>query len=578
MSHSESPKASDQAVPAPLIAKWNLSTGEDTVASYPFACSLDLPRLNTIFANFQQALGVTIALIDLQGKVLASSEWQHACLNFHRQQPGTLHNCLQSDTVLANQLLQQQQQAVYRCHNGLTDCAAPIRINGRHLANVFIGQFFQEPPDLAYFRQQAAENDFDQADYLDAIARIPIIPAQKVKPMLDLISTMAEQIAELSYNHSQSQQLLERVEQEVKRRTLELQMQNQILSLISQSAPLPYILEQLVLQIEQQYPGLICSVLLLDEKTGRLQHGAAPSLPEAYNRAVDGLKLGPMAGSCGAAAHSGEILIAEDLYTHPNWQAYRELVDLASIRSCWSIPIKDAGQRVLGTFGIYQRQPAKPDQTFTEKMQVFSNLAELAISRFNSAEKIRHMAFYDELTGLANRRLLDERLQQALASSRRSNRFGALLFLDLDNFKPVNDVYGHKTGDALLTAFASRLQQLVRQTDTVARLGGDEFIMLLVDLEPDATMARQQVELLLEKIRRALAQPFMLETPEQPVFNCHCSIGLSLYHGATDTADELLKRADQAMYQAKQLAGTQVCWSNDVNIAAPALATTPFTP
>lgn len=211
-------------------------------------------------------------------------------------------------------------------------------------------------------------------------------------------------------------------------------------------------------------------------------------------------------------------------------------------------------------------------------MQVFSNLAELAISRFNSAEKIRHMAFYDELTGLANRRLLNERLQQALATSRRSNRFGALLFLDLDNFKPVNDVYGHKTGDALLTAFASRLQQLVRQTDTVARLGGDEFIILLVELEPDAASARQQVEQLLEKVCRALAKPFMLDTPEQLVFNCHCSIGLSLYHGATDTADELLKRADQAMYQAKQLTGTQVCWSNDVNIAAPALATTPFTP
>lgn len=532
------------------------------MASHPFACSLDLPRLNTIFANFQQALGVTIALIDLQGKVLASSEWQHACLNFHRQQPSTLHNCLQSDAVLANQLLQQQQQAVYRCHNGLTDCAAPIRINGRHLANVFIGQFFQEPPDLASFRQQAAENDFDQADYLDAIARIPIIPAQKVKPMLDLISTMAEQIAELSYNHSQSQQLLERVEQEVKRRTLELQMQNQILSLISQSAPLPYILEQLVLQIEQQYPGLICSVLLLDEKTGRLQHGAAPSLPEAYNRAVDGLKLGPMAGSCGAAAHSGEILIAEDLYTHPNWQAYRELVDLASIRSCWSIPIKDAGQRVLGTFGIYQRQPAKPDQTFTEKMRVFSNLAELAISRFNAAEKIRHMAFYDQLTGLANRRLLDERIQQALALSKRSKRYGALMFLDLNNFKPVNDVYGHKTGDMLLKAFAIRLQSLVRQTDTVARLGGDEFIILLPELQTDLKQAREQTQQMAEKITEQLNLPFTLTDQSNTSYQCTCSIGMVLFHGELDFAEEILLRADNAMYQAKQQSGQQLCWYN----------------
>jgi diguanylate cyclase (GGDEF)-like protein len=576
MSHSDFPKASTQAVSLPLTATWNLDPGMDTEPEDPFACALDLPRLNTIIANLQQAIGVTITLIDLQGKVLASSLWQVNCPNFHRQQAGTLPDYLQNETALDDRLL-QQQQAIYRSPNGLTEGAAPIRINDHHLATVFVGPFFQEEPDPADFRLQANENALDPTDEPDALANIPVIPAQKVKPMLDLVSGLVEQIAELSYDNSQRQQRLEQLDLEFKRRTLELQMQNQILSLISQSAPLPFILEQMVRQIEQQYPGLICSVLLLDEKSGSLRHGAAPSLPEAYNQAVDGLKLGPMAGSCGAAAHSGAILIAEDLYTHPNWQAFRDLVDLAGVRSCWSVPIKDSSNKVLGTFGIYQRQPAKPDQSFSQNMQAFSNLAELAISRFNSAEQIRRMAFYDELTGLANRRLLDERLQQALAASRRSNRFGALLFLDLDNFKQVNDIYGHKTGDALLTAFASRLQQLVRQTDTVARLGGDEFVLLLVDLESDQQAAKQQVQQLLEKICRELSQPFVLDTPDQPIFHCQSSIGLLLYHGATDDADDLLKRADQAMYQAKQLTGTQVCWSDEINSTAPEHSAMPFT-
>lgn len=561
MANAEYTGGADSPITDPLIIKWNLSLpGQPEVSGLSLEKTLDLHRLHTVFQNFQLALGVTIALIDLQGKVLASSNWQQACLQFHRQQPGTLKGCLQSDTQLATQLLNEQKQAIYRCHNGLTDCAAPVRVNGRYLANIFIGQFFQEAPDLTYFRQQAKANQFDEDSYLAAIMQLPVIPADKIPPMLALISSMAEQISELSYNQYLSQQLLDQVEQQVKRRTLELQMQNQILSMISQGDPLQQVLQELVLQIEQQYPQLLCSILLLDQQSGVLRHGAAPSLPEAYNQAVDGLKPGPFAGSCGAAAYNGEILIAEDLLTHPNWQQFQDLIALADVRSCWSIPIKTAHGRVLGTFGIYQRQVARPDAEFTQKMQAFSNLAELAISRSLLAEKIRRMAFYDELTGLANRRLLDERMQQALALSKRSNRYGALMFLDLNNFKPVNDLYGHKTGDLLLRAFAIRLQSLVRQTDTVARLGGDEFIVLLPELLADFAQAREQAQQLAEKITEQLTLPFTLTAQSNTCYQCSCSIGMVLFHGEQDFAEEILRRADNAMYQAKQQSGQQLCW------------------
>lgn len=545
----------------PLIVKWNLSlSGQSDKSDISLEKTLDLNRLHNIFFNFRQALGVTISLINLQGRILVSSEWQHVCLHFHRQHPGTLHNCLQSDTQLATKMLAEQKQAIYRCHNGLTDCAAPVRVNGHYLANIFIGQFFQEPPDLSYFRQQATANQFDEDSYLAAIMQLPIIPADKIQPMLALISSMAEQISELSYSQFMSQQMLEHVEQKVKRRTLELQMQNQILSMISQGEPLNQVLQELVLQIERQYPQLICSILLLDQQSGTLRHGAAPSLPAAYNQAVDGLIPGPFTGSCGAAAFHGEMLIAEDLLTHPNWQDYQQFIALANVRSCWSIPIKNADGRVLGTFGIYQRQVAKPDATFTQKMQTFSNLAELAISRSLLAEKIRRMAFYDELTGLANRRLLDERLQQILAVNKRNHRVSALMFLDLDNFKPINDLYGHKTGDEVLKAFAVRLQSLVRQTDTVARLGGDEFIILLPELQPRDTDAKALVQQLAEKITLQLKVPFTLSEHHNRQYQCNCSIGMVLFSGEQDFPDEILRQADQAMYRAKQQNGHHLCW------------------
>lgn len=177
---------------------------------------------------------------------------------------------------------------------------------------------------------------------------------------------------------------------------------------------------------------------------------------------------------------------------------------------------------------------------------------------------IRQMAFYDVLTRLPNRRLLNDRLQQALAVSARSGHYGALMFLDLDNFKPLNDLHGHDMGDLLLSEVARRISACVRRTDTVARLGGDEFVVVLSELEGDRSSAMQQARQVAEKIRTELAGPYRLqmqstsgETKAVEHF-CTSSIGLLLFRGQATGADELLKQADTAMYHAKQAGRNQV--------------------
>ena len=177
---------------------------------------------------------------------------------------------------------------------------------------------------------------------------------------------------------------------------------------------------------------------------------------------------------------------------------------------------------------------------------------------------IRQMAFYDMLTRLPNRRLLNDRLQQALAASARSGRHGALMFLDLDNFKPLNDRHGHDMGDLLLAEVARRITACVRRTDTVARLGGDEFVVVLSELEGDRSAAGQQALLVAEKVRAALAAPYLLqmrlpsgETREVEHF-CTSSIGLLLFRDQETGADELLKQADAAMYRAKEAGRNRV--------------------
>ncbi|EYC49843.1 diguanylate cyclase [Hylemonella gracilis str. Niagara R] len=162
-------------------------------------------------------------------------------------------------------------------------------------------------------------------------------------------------------------------------------------------------------------------------------------------------------------------------------------------------------------------------------------------------EEIRQLAFYDPLTGLPNRRLMLERLRHALDSHERQARTGALLFIDLDNFKQLNDTLGHDMGDRQLCEVAQRLSALVRKGDTLARLGGDEFVLMLEDLSVDYAEAAAQAEAIARKMLLAVQQPWTLGDRSH---HGSCSIGIALFHEPI-SVDELLKRADLAMYQAK---------------------------
>lgn len=172
--------------------------------------------------------------------------------------------------------------------------------------------------------------------------------------------------------------------------------------------------------------------------------------------------------------------------------------------------------------------------------------------------QVHQLAFYDALTKLPNRRLLFDRLEQAMSASKRRNLLGALMFLDLDNFKPLNDTHGHAVGDLLLIQVATRLKNCVREMDTVARLGGDEFVVMLCELDMDRAASIAEAQVVAEKIRNALAEPYVLtiHNPGQAdaivTHHCTASIGVVVFNSHETSQDEVLKHADEAMYQAKE--------------------------
>jgi len=441
---------------------------------------------------------------------------------------------------------------------------------------------------------------------------------------------------------------------------------NQVLEMLTAKVPLSIVLDTIARDMENINPTLMCCILLLDEDGIHLRHGAAPSFPDFFNQALDGLAIGPGVAACGTAAYTGERVIIEDIETHPYWAPYLALAHRAKLGACWSQPILSAQGKVLGTVAIYHRHAYTPthndlqlieDEALLAALAIDKTIAEsrlqLAASVFDHAregimitdhngtiieindtfthitgysrdevlnqdqnilksgqhepeyfqeiadtinahghwsgemwnrrrngdmyaemqtisivrdsdgkaqnyvtlftditplkehqQQLEHIAHYDALTNLPNRVMLADRMLQAMVQCQRRNQSLAVVYLDLDGFKSVNDQYGHDVGDTLLIALAARMKTALRDGDTLARIGGDEFVAVLVGLE-----RAQDWEPVLSRLLLAAAKPVSLGNA---LLQVSASIGVTLYPQDNVDADQLMRHADQAMYIAKQ--------------------------
>ena len=207
---------------------------------------------------------------------------------------------------------------------------------------------------------------------------------------------------------------------------------------------------------------------------------------------------------------------------------------------------------------IWGEVMSKTDRNAQGEIIGYHGITREITERKRLEEQVRQIAFHDTLTRLANRRLMLEHLDQAMSASKRSHHHGALLFLDLDNFKSLNDTHGHSVGDLLLIEVAERLKACVREADTVARFGGDEFVVLLCELDTQPAEASEQAIAVAEKIRIRLSDLYVLQAaPSGPAtgtieHQCTASIGVAIFRGRDESQSSVIDRADAAMYQAKK--------------------------
>ncbi|MFZ4857214.1 MAG: PocR ligand-binding domain-containing protein [Desulfuromonadaceae bacterium] len=214
-----------QQMRSPLHALWNqdLAVKErKTVPEINLAQLVDFSQLNEVFSSYLEVIGLPVSILDHDGHVLASSNWQRICVEFHRAHEGTLARCLESDTTLSGEMQEGKEYALYRCRNGLTDCATPIIIEGQHIANLFIGQFFLAPPDLKMFDKLCAAYGFDHYSYFQALSEVPIVDEAKIPAIMRMLVGFASQIATQSLAERRAQLAYEDIEKIVIERTQSL--------------------------------------------------------------------------------------------------------------------------------------------------------------------------------------------------------------------------------------------------------------------------------------------------------------------------------------------------------------------
>jgi diguanylate cyclase (GGDEF)-like protein/PAS domain S-box-containing protein len=315
----------------------------------------------------------------------------------------------------------------------------------------------------------------------------------------------------------------------------------EILEMIAIGRPATDIYDAIGLMYEDRHPGLRCSMLELHGN--KLLYGGAPSLPKKYCEAVHGLKNGPNVGSCGTSTFTGKRVLVENIDTDPKWEKIKHVALPHGMRSCWSEPIMSSRGDVLGAFGMYYNHPALPNEEESNDLKSAARLAGIVMERDQAQKRIRTLAYTDELTGLSSRAAFYQHIEEITKAFRRHNRRFGLLYVDLDDFKRVNDSLGHDAGDLLLKIIARRLENTCREIDFVARLSGDEFCILVEELEDDyaADVARRCLA--------AIARPLELSSRK---LTPACSIGIAHYPDDGEDLSALLKAADTSLYAAKE--------------------------
>ncbi|MDX1570920.1 MAG: EAL domain-containing protein [Xanthomonadales bacterium] len=371
------------------------------------------------------------------------------------------------------------------------------------------------------------------------------------------------------------------IEQVVGRRTAELQEEvsrraavirqrdahNDILRRVSDpEIPLRDLLNQIVESAAWINSEVGYSISLLDEEEDTLRLAASHGLPGGLQSELASV---PVAQGYGSSSHvilANKRIRCHDVAQDPEWSNLRAAVGNSALTACWSEPIVNGAGQLLGTFDMYFFGKPRDIAALMGLQEDFSKLVSLAVERRVAQTRIRRLAYFDSLTGLPNRQRLLDRMESEIQWCRRQGRFSAVMFIDIDDLKDVNDSLGHHQGDELIRQISRRLTSVCRENEIAARLGGDEFVLLLGSRVADMGDLELQVEAVFDRIQQCLSEPIELDGYRHFVT---VSVGAALLPQEGLDASDVLQQADTAMYRTKREGKNALCFYHaDMKTAA----------
>ncbi|WP_433691676.1 EAL domain-containing protein [Herbaspirillum seropedicae] len=319
--------------------------------------------------------------------------------------------------------------------------------------------------------------------------------------------------------------------------------QNRVLHMVMADDELDGVLYEIVSFADAQIPYGACSVMLVNEQASHFTSVLSHRYPPRLIRALQGM---PIRHGCGVGAEAAlrrGPCIVPNIAQDPITEHLRPLIDTEIYPACGAWPIIGKEGQLLGVFAALLKENQAPSNEYLQLANIAADLASVAIESRRADERIRHLAHYDELTGLPNRFLCTQHVSNAITHAEHRNGMVAVILMDLDRFKNINDTFGHETGEAVLQEIAQRFRNSLRELDILARVGGDEFIVLVDDFDDPVQLGEIAQKLLTEA-----RKPFIIDGQEAML---SVSIGIATYPGDGDNAQTLIKNADIAMYRAK---------------------------
>lgn len=489
---------------------------------------IDVDRLQILIQHLFYANGIPTSIHELNGDKIISTDWRDVCKNFHRVNGITCQRCIENDRDLNKIINDTQKYAISKCRNGLIDIGAPILINGEHVASIFQGQFFFEEPDIDYFKKQAFLANFDEEKYIKAIKETPVISPHQMKELINFLTEFSTFIADLGLAHY-----------ETKKANIELYEQHQEISAMH---------EELVATEEElrRHNELITHKnQALEDATEKYKLVAEGSSNVIWDMHID---EGTLSLSKGFNAMIGYKDIEVDTLNKLLSFVHTEDVEQTRYKyttALESLDIFDHQFRMITAEGdvkwVHFRAKIKRDKD-NKPTRIAGSIHDIT-EHMTYQNYIQRMAYIDNLTGINNRNQMLIHLEDSFSYLKEHhNKKLSVILLNLDNYKDINDLYGHHLGDQILTSIALRLNSISDDRLGVYRYGGDEFVLIMKEDH------REVIKKTAEKLLELFHIPITLHKKN---YNLSASIGISIFpEGGTDV-DRILLNAVTALKDAK---------------------------